>query len=128
MSRSPEIPKYTNRIKKEKASPDNIPSFQSENVENITLIGAGAYGKVFQGIYKREEVVLKELKETDDKDIIKQARFHHRLNHQNIVGFRALCIAEKALMLEYVWFDLAMFGCMKKVNSLETLLKELHKW
>ena len=39
------------------------------------------------------------------------------LNHDNIVGFKAVCDEPVAHMLEYVYFDLSVFGGEGKVSS-----------
>ena len=55
---------------------------------------------------------------------MKEARFLYHLEHQNLVKFHGMC---KALMLEYVEFDLSAFGVNRKLSSLEALLQVVSK-
>ena len=81
---------------------------------------------MYHGVYKGKEVV-KKCEDAEEGDIIKGARFIHKLQHKNLVKFNVVCVAEKALMLEYVAFDLSAFGIDKKVSGSDVLLVELHK-
>ncbi|PIK47545.1 hypothetical protein BSL78_15597 [Apostichopus japonicus] len=104
-----------------------IPCFNYNDVTACRLIGAGSFGEVFLGSYKKEEVVLKVLPQIGEKELIKEARFLHFLRHNNLVQFKAMCLAENALMMEYVTFSFSMFGKEKSVSSLDGLLTELNK-
>ena len=83
--------------------------------------------EVYHGVYKGKDIAVKKCEDAEEGDIIKEARFIHKLQHKNLVKFNAVCVAEKALMLEYVAFDLSAFGIDKKVSGLDVLLAELHK-
>ncbi|KAJ8047258.1 Serine/threonine-protein kinase TAO1 [Holothuria leucospilota] len=104
-----------------------IPCFNYDDVTSNKLIAAGGYGEVFLGRYKGEDVVLKVLTLVDKKDLVKEARFLHYLDHENLVKFKAMCLTENTLMLEYVAFNFNMFGKDKTVSSLDGLLTELNK-
>lgn len=68
---------------------------------------------------------MKVLSGVDETDSLKEARFLHFLKHTNLVDFKAMCLSENALMLEYVEFNFNLFGKPKTVSSLDGLLKEL---
>ena len=104
-----------------------IPCFMYNEVKKENLIGAGSYGKVFKAKYDSKDVVLKELDDVEEKDLIKEAKFHNKLSHPNVVKFFALSKEPKALMLEYVFFDMSPFGGHGGVSSLDSLLLELDK-
>ena len=59
------------------------------------MIGSGGYGKVCFGRYNNKEVVVKILADAEQSDVLKEAKFLHRLNHVNIVNFVAICPLKK---------------------------------
>ena len=91
------------------------------------LIGSGSYGQVYKARYKDRNVVLKELQHTEEQDMFKEARFHSNLSHENVVELVAMCSQPKALMLEYIFFDLGPFGGTGEVSSLDKLISEVDK-
>lgn len=101
-------------------------SFTYDEIEKGELIGSGAYGKVYKSRYENKDVVVKELDSIDTDDLIKEARFHSKLSHDNIVKFHAVCLNPMALMLEHVYFDMTLFGRASGISSLDNLLSELH--
>ena len=82
---------------------------------------------MYHRVYKGQNVIVKKCVDDEEGDIIKEARFIHKLQHKNLVKFNAVCVAEKALMLEYVAFDPSASRIDKKVSGLDVLLAELHK-
>ena len=106
---------------------NGIPCFNYNDVKKENLIGAGSYGKVFKAKYDSKDVVLKELDDIEERDLIKEAKFHKELSHPNVVKFFAICKEPKALMLEYVFFNMTPFGRHVEVSSLDSLLLELDK-
>ena len=52
----------------------------------------------------------------------KEARLLYDLKHDNIVSFKAVCHDPVALMLEYVYFDLKVFGGEGQVSSLKDFM------
>ena len=102
-----------------------LPTFDYRDVTANTLIGSGSFGKVFHGKYKGRDIALKELADAEEKDVIKEARFLTKLKHPNLVDFHGICVHRKALMLEYAYFDLTLFGLKKGVSSLDELLLEI---
>ena len=102
-----------------------IPNYNIHDVSSKTLIGQGAFGKVFKATYQQKSVVLKVLNDIDEKDIVKEARFLYHLKHENIVQFVGVSLEEHSLMLEYISFDFAIFGKETIVSNLEEFLHEM---
>ena len=126
----PKIPQPVQKNKQTNAIYKGLPCFNLNefNKNKPTLIGSGGFGKVFLGTHKKELVVAKVLKGVTEDALLKEARFHYRLKHKNLVTFKAICPSGKALMLEYVFFDLQPFGVDRKVSGLDDLLDELNKF
>ena len=80
----------------------DIPCFQFQNFRFRSLIGAGGFGKVYHGVYKGKDIVLKKCEDAEEGHIIKEGRFIHKLQHKNLVKFNAVFVAEKALMM--IWY------------------------
>ena len=118
--KKPNIP-----IHSEKPKHDDVLKVEYSNIRNKTLIDEGGFGKILSANYLGNEVVLKELIETDHEDIIKEARFLQKLNHKNVIDFIGMDLDSKTLVLRYMCFDLSPFGIQKQVNSLDGLIKEL---
>ena len=59
------------------------------------------------------------------RNFIKEARILRSLKHDNIVGFKGICNAPFALVLEYVYFDFTPFGDNIKVSSLGEYLSAI---
>eukprot|EP00112_Aurelia_sp_Birch-Aquarium-sp1_P020999 Seg5543.1 transcript_id=Seg5543.1/GoldUCD/mRNA.D3Y31 product="Mitogen-activated protein kinase kinase kinase 13-B" protein_id=Seg5543.1/GoldUCD/D3Y31 len=127
MFKFPQLSKVPKKKSEEVAVYRNLPCFNWNHLENITFIGAGGYGKVFKAGYKNSVVVAKQLKGADESALIKEARFHHQLSHENIVNFISICPSRKALMLEYICFDFGPFGLDAQISSLQELLEVLGK-
>ena len=104
-----------------------IRHFNWDEFKEPVFIGEGGFGKVYSGKYKGSAVVVKIMKDADDENILKEAKFHSRLEHENLVKLISICPSRKALMLEYVFFDFNMFGFNQNVSSLANLLEELDK-
>ena len=102
-----------------------IQGFNVREVENKTLIGQGAFGKVYRASYKTKDVVLKELHGVEEKDIVREARFLNHLRHENLVEFVGMSLEEQSLMLEYLGFDFAAFGKDVTVSNLEEFLHQM---
>ena len=71
---------------------------------------------------KGETVVVKKLLGSSLHFIdafAKEARFLYDLKHDNIVRIKAVCHDPVARMLEYVYFDLSVFGGEGQVSSLK---------
>ena len=96
-----------------------LQSFTYDEIKKGELIGSGAYRKVYKSRYKNKDVAVKELDTIDTDDLIKEARFHSKLSHDNIVKFHAVCINPMALMLEHVFFDMTPFGGDYGISSLD---------
>ena len=52
----------------------------------------------------------------------KEATLLSQLHHENIVQFKAVCQDPMAIMLEYVYFDIEVFGGEGKLSSLNELM------
>ena len=104
-----------------------IPCFRFPDFKRSLLIEAGGFGNVYHGKFKDKDVVVKQIEDASEKEIMKEARFLHHLQHQNLVKFHGMCLPRKALMLEYVEFDLSAFGVNRKLSSLDALLQVLSK-
>ena len=49
----------------------------------------------------------------------------HGLNYNNVVKFKAVCYKPQAMMLEYIYFDLKLFGQDIRVSALSDFLLEI---
>ncbi|KAG8001983.1 Mitogen-activated protein kinase kinase kinase 10 [Nibea albiflora] len=74
------------------------------------VIGAGGFGKVYKGIWRREEVAVKAARQDPDEDISataesvrQEARLFWMLRHPNIISLRGVCLREPnlCLVMEY---------------------------
>ena len=70
---------------------------------------------------------MKELTDTNEEDVYKEAKFLNKLCHENIVNFMVLYMPEKSIMMEFMEFDLTKFGLNITVNSLDGLLRKFHR-
>lgn len=114
---------------------EDLPQFKWTDIGRQDVIGQGSFGAVFVTEYTRrkdgdsarkgETVVVKKLlgSSLDFIDAFaKEARLLYDLKHDNIVGFKAVCHDPVALMLEYVYFDLSVFGGEGQVSSLKDFM------
>lgn len=74
------------------------------------VIGAGGFGKVYKGIWHKEEVAVKAARQDPDEDISataenvrQEARLFWMLRHPNIIALRGVCLREPnlCLVMEY---------------------------
>lgn len=74
------------------------------------VIGAGGFGKVYKGVWRREEVAVKAARQDPDEDISataesvrQEARLFWMLRHPNIISLRGVCLREPnlCLVMEY---------------------------
>lgn len=74
------------------------------------VIGAGGFGKVYKGVWQREEVAVKAARQDPDEDISataenvrQEARLFWMLRHPNIISLRGVCLREPnlCLVMEY---------------------------
>ena len=69
--------------------------------------------KYSQNASESAEVVVKKLL-SPSADFVeafaKEAKLLSQIGHENIVGFKAVCQDPMANMLEYVYFDIGVFG------------------
>ena len=96
------------------------------------MVGQGSFGAVFVTKYARdvdrdsgEPVVVKKLLGSSLQFIdafTKEALLLLDLNHGNVVQFKAVCHEPVAVMLEYVDFDVSVFGGEGKVSSLKDFI------
>jgi serine/threonine protein kinase len=101
---------------------DQLPSHE--------VIGQGSFGAVFITQYMTatkptETVVVKKLLSTArefTETFVKEAKILNGLEHKSIVSFKAVCKEPVAMMMEYVYFDLEIFGGDGKVSSLSNFL------
>ncbi|KAL9974524.1 hypothetical protein ACROYT_G011569 [Oculina patagonica] len=109
---------------------EKLPQFTWNQLSSQEVVGKGSFGAVFITDYSTtsqpaETVVVKKLlstaKEFTDQ-FIKEAKILNGLAHENIVAFKAVCKEPIAMMLEYVYFDLEIFGGDDKVSSLSDFL------
>ena len=114
---------------------EGLPQFKWTDREGQDAIGQGSFGAVFVTQYNwrkdedspriGETVVVKKLlgSSLDFVDALaKEARLLYDLTHENIVSFKAVCHDPVALMLEYVYFDLSVFGGEGQVSSLKDFM------
>ena len=111
-----------------------LPSFNYNDLEEIGVVGHGSFGVVFKAkrrspVNDEEAVVIKKLSDSDDnsddqKEFVKEARMLYRIQHENVVKFKAFCQRPCAIMLEYLYFDFSVFSddCNKVVQSLREFL------
>ena len=110
----------------------DLPQFRNEDPKEIGIVERGLFGVVVKAKhlvhgYVSDTVVVKKLLEdrvNNQKELIKEARMLHSIQHENIVSFKAFCQRPCAIMLECVCFDFSPFGddINKKVHSLREFL------
>ena len=111
---------------------EGLPEFKWSDLVEQDVVGQGSFGAVFVIKYAKdldrnsgESVVVKKLLGSSLQLIdafTKEARLLHDLDHGNIVQFKAVCHEPVAVMLEYVYFDLSVFGGEGKVSSLKDVI------
>ncbi|XP_053122986.1 mitogen-activated protein kinase kinase kinase 10 isoform X2 [Hemicordylus capensis] len=83
-------------------------SFQELQLDEI--IGVGGFGKVYKGVWRREEVAVKAARQDPDEDIAvtaenvrQEARLFAMLRHPNIIALKAMCLSPPhlCLVMEY---------------------------
>ena len=102
-------------------------TFQYVDVSDMPVIGQGSFGKIYQGIYDAEEVVVKVLEDVDNEDICQEAKFLDKLAHPNIRQLKGICLEEGGIMLEYMVVDLKPYGVNVEVHNLSDLIKNLSR-
>ncbi len=106
----------------------NLPDFRKSDLSNVTLIGQGAFGKVFKCVKDGETYVLKENVDgnPDSSEIrlfLKEAGLMKMLKgHENVVEIHGFSQRDNAMLLEYVSFS---FGCLGIERDVVSTLKEL---
>jgi serine/threonine protein kinase len=106
----------------------NLPSFNKSDLSNLTLIGQGAFGKVFKCIKDGETYVMKQNVDVnpDSSEIrlfLKEAGLLKMLKgHENVVEIHGFSQRDNAMLLEYVSFS---FGCLGIEHDVVSTLKEL---
>ena len=108
--------------------PEGVSLFMWSTLTKVDSLGSGSYSNVH--LYKTttgENVALKLFRSScSSKAIYKEAVILKQAKHPNIVNLLGLSSAmPDALMLEYVSFDLCLFGSNTKVSSLSELLSFL---
>ena len=98
----------------------NLPSFNKSDLSNLTLIGQGAFGKVFKCVKDGETYVMKQNVDVnpDSSEIrlfLKEAGLLKMLKgHENVVEIHGFSQRDNAMLLEYVSFS---FGCLSMTSS-----------
>ncbi|RNA40848.1 proto-oncogene tyrosine- kinase [Brachionus plicatilis] len=92
---------YSFAIKKKEIKKEliKLPNVDERDLELIRLIGKGAFGQVFEGLLKINElktsVAIKKLRESvysDEKlDLVKEALALNSFNHPNLLKFYGIC-------------------------------------
>lgn len=106
----------------------NLPSFNKSDLSNLTLIGVGAFGKVFKCVKDGETYVMKQNVDVnpDSSEIQlfwKEAGLLKTLKgHENVVEIHGFSHRDNAILLEYVSFS---FSCLGIVHDVVSTLKEL---
>ena len=62
---------------------EGLPCFRYNDVKKGHLIGSGGFGKVYLGKYKNKDAVVKELVDAEEQDVLREAKFLSKLNHEN---------------------------------------------
>uniref|UniRef100_UPI00398E7041 mitogen-activated protein kinase kinase kinase 10 n=1 Tax=Pristiophorus japonicus TaxID=55135 RepID=UPI00398E7041 len=74
------------------------------------IIGVGGFGKVYKGIWRRDEVAVKAARQDPDEDVSvtadnvrKEAKLFGMLRHPNIISLKGVCLKEPnlCLVMEY---------------------------
>jgi hypothetical protein len=87
----------------------------AEDLSIKKVIGTGAYGQVFEGLYQNTKVAIKKLKVTDSKLFEKEVGVLSSLRHPNVVLFLGVC---KSGPYELIVTEFLELG------SLDTFLRE----
>ena len=111
---------------------EGLSEFKWSDLGEQDVVGQGSFGAVFVTKYAKdldrnsgEPVVVKKLLGSSLQFMdafTKEACLLHDLNHCNIVQFKAVCHEPVAVMLEYVYFDLSVFGGEGRVSSLKDFI------
>ena len=103
--------------------------FKWEDIGDQDVIGHGSFGAVFlTSFQKKETVVVKKLLDSSADFLdafVKEAKLLSSLSHENIVQFKSVCNNPVAIMLEYVYFDVGIFGGEGKVSSLKDFMASI---
>ena len=108
--------------------PEGVSLFLWSSLTKVDSLGSGSFSNVhLYNTTTGENVALKLFRSScSSKAIYKEAVILKQAKHPNIVNLLGLSAAKPdALMLEYVSFDLSLFGSNTKVSSLSELLSFL---
>ena len=111
--------------KKRIGSFEGLPEFKWSDLGEQDVVGQDSFGAVFVTKYAKdlarnsgESVVVNKFIDA----FTKEARLLHDLDPDNIVKFKAVCHEPVAVILEYVYSDLSVFGGEGKVSSLKDFI------
>lgn len=116
--------------KKKVAKFQGLPHFKWDDLGTQDVIEQGSFGAVLRTKYSQNaresvDVVVKKLLSSSAgfvEAFAKEATLLSQLRHENIVQFKAVCQDPMAIMLEYVYFDIEVFGGEGKLSSLNELM------
>ena len=104
-----------------------LPEFRWEELCDKEEIGRGSFGAVFTAKSRGEIVVIKKLlrQNTYEKRLfLKEAKILNDLSNDHIVRLKGFCPNPLAMMLEYLYFDLGIFGVNgHRLSSLQDFLE-----
>lgn len=103
---------------------DRGESFDSDEVDKLALLGKGGYGAVYKVMHKEKMVAVKFCEDSDENDVMKEAKILSRLDHPNIISFLGLSQDTDAIMLEFMELDMDKAG---QCHSLHDFLAHLNK-
>ncbi len=101
-------------------------------------LGTGAYGDVYTTDYRlpgdtsTTTVVVKKMLQVLDQEakklFFKEITLLNKLQHRNVVEFKAVCCQPPTMMLEYVYFDFKPFGQDVHVSTLSDFLLKVNEF
>ena len=110
----------------ERSNP-GLPEFRWEDLCDKEEIGRGSFGAVFTAKSRGEVVVIKKCLRQNAHEkrlFLKEAKILNDLSRDHIVRMKGFCENPLAIMLEYVYFDLGLFGVNgHRLSSLQDFLE-----
>ena len=107
------LPLFDGRQPSDEFINSGLPEFRWEELCDKEEIGRGTFGAVFTAKRRGEVVVIKKLLRQNAYEkrlFLKEAKILNGLCSDHIVQMKGFCANPLAMMLEYLQFDLGLFG------------------
>ena len=110
--------------------PAGVRLLQWSEITKVRELGIGAFSSVALYTTSNDELLAVKTfrRDVPTKKIIKEAGILLTLKHENVVQLLACSVTDPiAIMLEYVYYDMALHGIDMHISCLQNLMEEFDK-